>query len=160
LPSVQTQEFPQAALDRFTATSFFKSAKSNRMAALLDFEGDGFLTETGLSILSEVVVPGDIQITGDGHPAVLMPDCQTTGGYPRIATVLPCDFAIVAQATPGTKIGFRFVELKEALVAHRSWHDRLSSLPGRIEPLIRDPASMADLLSHQLIGGVISARES
>ena len=159
LPSVQTQEFSQDVIDRFTATRFRKSAKSNRMAARLDFDGEGFSTNAGLSILSEVVVPGDIQITGEGHPAVLMPDCQTTGGYPRIATVLPCDFAIVAQASPGTEFNFRFVELEEALAAHRTWIDRLASLPGKVEPLIRDPASMADLLSHQLIGGVISARE-
>ena len=48
----------------------------------------------------------------------------------------------------------------EALAAHRVWIDRMASLPGKVEPLIRDPASMADLLSHQLIGGVISARET
>ena len=159
LPSVQTKAFSRGTLDRFTATSFRKSAKSNRMAARLDFDGEGFLTGAGLSILSEVVVPGDIQITGEGHPAVLMPDCQTTGGYPRIATVLPCDFAIVAQASPGTELRFQFVELGEALAAHRIWVDRLSALPGTVEPLIRDPASIADLLSHQLIGGVVSARD-
>lgn len=159
LASVQTPEFSADVLNRFTATSFRKSPRSNRMAARLDADGDGFLTARGLSILSEIVIQGDIQVTGDGRPAVLMPDCQTTGGYPRIATVLPCDFAIVAQAAPGVELQFRFLDLEEALDAHRRWLARLDALPSIVEPLVRDPATMTDLLSHQLVGGVISARD-
>lgn len=47
-------------------------------------KGPGFASNAGLSVLSEVLVPGDIQITADGMAFVLLGECQTTGGYPRI----------------------------------------------------------------------------
>ena len=44
--------------------------------------------KSALSIPSEPVVKGSIQVSGDGIPTVLLADHQTTGGYPKIATVL------------------------------------------------------------------------
>ncbi|HSG54091.1 MAG TPA: biotin-dependent carboxyltransferase family protein, partial [Paracoccaceae bacterium] len=82
--SMQTVLFDPEVLDRFQATAFRRDARGNRMGARLEFDGDPFAASGQLSILSEVIVPGDIQMTGDGTPFVLLPECQTTGGYPRI----------------------------------------------------------------------------
>jgi len=41
-------------------------------------------------------------------PIVLGPDRPVTGGYAKIATVVPADFPLLAQARPGTAV--RFVE--------------------------------------------------
>jgi allophanate hydrolase len=60
-----------------------------------------------LSLVSDAVVPGDIQILGDGTPIVLMRDHQPTGGYPRIATVLTDDLDRFAQLRPGSHLRFR-----------------------------------------------------
>ena len=49
--------------------------------------GPGFTARGQLNLVSEVVTPGDIQMTGDGQPYVLMPECQTTGGYLVYAAV-------------------------------------------------------------------------
>lgn len=156
--SLQTSAFPHDQVARFHRTTFRRDARGNRMGARLNPEdGKGFEAPGGLSILSEIVQPGDIQITGDGTPYVLLCECQTTGGYPRIATVLPCDLPRVAQAPPGAALGFRFVSRAEARAAMADHVRVLASLRDRLRPRLRDPAAMADLLSYNLIGGVVSA---
>lgn len=156
--SLQTSAFPTEQVERFRRTTFRRDARGNRMGVRLNpGDGTGFEAPGGLSILSEIVQPGDIQITGDGTPYVLLCECQTTGGYPRIATVLPCDLPRVAQAPPGAALTFRFVSRDEGRAAMADHARALASLRGRLRPRLRDPAAMADLLSYNLIGGVVSA---
>lgn len=157
VPSVQTALFARDVLDRFEATAFTRGARANRMGAQMISEGDGFAAQGQLNILSEVIVPGDIQMTGDGQPFVLLPECQTTGGYPRIGTVLPCDLPIVSQAPAGAPLRFSFVTLDEALAAQARYVTALKALPNACHPLVRDVADISDLLSYQLISGMISA---
>lgn len=159
VPSLQTRFFAPSELARFEATEFRRDAKGNRMGARLMSDTEGFHTSAGLSILSEVVVPGDIQITGDGTPFVLLSECQTTGGYPRIGSVLPCDLARVAQAGAGAKLRFCFVDLEDAVLLECQDVRRRVALPKQVSPLIRDPSSIPDLLSYQLISGVIRGDE-
>lgn len=155
--SMQTDAFDDATRARFTDTTFRRDARANRMGARMDHEGEGFATGGQLTIVSEVITPGDIQITGDGAPFVLMCECQTTGGYPRIGTVIPCDLPIVAQAQPGAALQFAFIDLDEALAAETRHCADLVALPKRRQPLLRDPARIRDLLGYQLISGVVSA---
>lgn len=68
----------------------------------------------GLSLVSDPVVSGDIQILGDGTPMILMRDHQPTGGYPRIGTVISADFDLLAQARPGTRLHFDPVTVDRA----------------------------------------------
>ena len=154
LAGPQTPMFPQDAIARFQSTRFTRDPRGNRMGMRLGHEGAGFHAEAGLSIVSEVVVPGDIQIGGDGTPTVLLAECQTTGGYPRIGTVLPCDLPRVAQAPPGVALTVRLVDRAEALAAEQAAAAARRALPGRLARLIRDPRDMRDLLAYQLIGGV------
>ncbi|MFN3937554.1 MAG: biotin-dependent carboxyltransferase family protein [Gemmobacter sp.] len=154
VPSLQTDVFPAADLERFEATVFRKDARGNRIGQRLIPEGDGFATAAGLHILSETIVPGDIQITGDGLPYVLLSESQTTGGYPRIGAVLPCDLPRLVQAPPAAALRFRFVSLAEAVAAERAEADRRARLRHDVRPLFRDPADVHDLLTYQLISGV------
>jgi 5-oxoprolinase (ATP-hydrolysing) subunit C len=155
--SMQTEDFAPETRDRFADTTFKRDPRGNRQGVRMDHDGDGFSTESQLSIVSEVIVPGDIQITGDGAPYVLMCESQTTGGYPRIGTVLPCDLPRVAQASPGTPFRFEFVTLEQAIALQARHTAALKALPGQVTPLVRDPATMRDLLSYNLVGGVVSA---
>ena len=98
LRSLQTDFFPAETLERFENTVFSRDQRGNRMGVRMNSDGDGFHVEGGLNVISEVIVPGDIQVTGDGAPYVLLAECQTTGGYPRIGTVIPSDLPRVAQA--------------------------------------------------------------
>jgi hypothetical protein len=47
------------------------------------------------------MVPGSIQVPSDGRPIVMMADGPTTGGYPKIATVVTSDLPLLAQLVPG-----------------------------------------------------------
>ena len=155
--SMQTADFADETRARFIQTTFRRDPRANRMGVRMDFDGAGFATDNALSIVSEVVVPGDIQIAGDGAPFVLMFECQTTGGYPRIGTVIPCDLPRVAQAQAGAALQFEFIDLDNARDIQTRHLSALKALPGRVTPLVRDPADIRGLLGYQLVGGVVSA---
>ena len=148
----QTALFPEDVRTRFEATRFIRSAKGNRQGIRLDHEGAPFSTGGQLKLVSDFIAAGDIQMTGDGTPFVLLADCQTMGGYPRIGTVLPADLSRVAQALPGTEVCFRFVALDEAGKTWKSPEARLEAFRKAVTPLIRDPREMRDLLGHEFIG--------
>lgn len=157
IASIQTEQFSTETLERFGRTAFSRDPRGNRQGVRMASEGDGFFTDGGLSIVSEVIIEGDIQITGDGAPYVLMCECQTTGGYPRIGTVIASDLPRVAQAPTGAPLSFRFISLDEAREAEQNVRKMLKGLPAKTTPLVRDPHDIANLLSYQLVSGVISA---
>lgn len=150
----QTRLFPDALRKRFLETEFRKDARGNRIGQRLVSAGDDFALQAGLHLLSEVVVPGDIQITGDGVPFVLLAECQTTGGYPRIGTVLPSDLPCLLQAPAGAALRFQRVSIEEGREIEQAEAVRLAALHKALQPLHRDPQSIRDLLSYQLISGV------
>lgn len=157
--SFQTRLFPQETRDRFEATEFRRDARGNRMGVRLDSDGEGFPAEGGRTVLSEVIVPGDIQITGDGVPVILMAECQTTGGYPRIGTVLAADMARAAQAPAGAALDCRFITIEEGLEIERTAATQRAGLARATRPLLRDPRDIADLLSYRLVDGAVSGYE-
>lgn len=159
LPSTHTRLFAPETLERFQQTLFHRTLNGNRQGAELGFDGDPFATDGQLSILSDVAIPGDIQMTGTGRPYVLLPECQTSGGYPRIGCVVPDDLPRVVQATPGVPLSFRFVAWEEAQATTLPVPQMRAALQARLFPLIRDPASIRDLLSYQLISGVTAGRD-
>lgn len=155
--SIQTDRFDDATMTRFIQTTFARDARANRRGVRMDQPGEGFFATDQLSILSEVITVGDIQITGDGAPFVLMCECQTTGGYPRIGTVIPADLPRVAQAPTGAAIQFEFIPLDDAITIEQRAAADLKALPGKCYPLVRNLAEIRDLLAYQLVGGVVSA---
>lgn len=159
LPSLQTPLFPESERARLCETEFRRDARANRMGLRLLPEGEGFGLTGGQSILSEVVVPGDVQVPGDGAPYVLLYECQTTGGYPRIGTVIPCDLPLAAQTPAGASLRFRFVTRDEALAAETRHRAHLATLPRATRALVRDPSDIPDLLSYTLISGVTAGEE-
>ena len=159
VPSAQTFRFSDDMRARFEETAFTRDTRGNRQGVRMVFDGAPFATDDQLTILSEVIVPGDIQVTGDGTPFVLLPESQTTGGYPRIGTVIPDDLPKVAQAAPGTPIRFTFISLDEAVAIGRRTKAALAALPGQVRPLVRAPHDISDLLSYQLISGVTAGTD-
>lgn len=90
--------------------TFTVSPSSNRMGVRL--EGPTVDIESA-EITSSAVIPGTIQLPSNGHPIVLMNDCQTTGGYPRIAKVIEEDMGRLAQKRPAEEIKFTLFENEE-----------------------------------------------
>ncbi|KIC38231.1 5-oxoprolinase subunit C family protein [Leisingera sp. ANG-M7] len=158
IDSFQSHLFAEDVRARFTGTAFSRGSRANRMGVEMVSEGEGFAAEGQLNILSEVILPGDVQMTGDGKPFVLLRECQTTGGYPRIGTVLPCDLPKVAQAQAGAAMRFRWIGLEEGLDAQARYEKAWKALPAACRPLVRDLAAIRDLLSFQLISGAVSAQ--
>jgi len=111
---IDADQFDRKTLNAFTASSFTISTKLDRMGVRLT-DGQGvFSTARILSLVSDAIVPGDIQILGDGTPIILMRDHQPTGGYPRIATLISADLDRFAQLRPGTHVQFAPVTVPHA----------------------------------------------
>jgi biotin-dependent carboxylase-like uncharacterized protein len=159
LPGVHTDLFGPEIRARFAATRFTKTPRGNRQGVELAFDGAPFATEQQLSVLSEPMLPGDIQMTGQGMPYVLLPECQTTGGYPRIGTVMPDDVPKLVQAAPGVALRFAFTSHPEAMAQHRSLDAFAAEMRSKRRALIRKPHEIADLLGYQLISGMITGWE-
>ncbi len=149
----QTDFFAPETLAAFTQTTFTRSPRGNRQGVRLDYDGNGFSTRDGLNHVSDLIVPGDIQMTGDGVPYVLLCECQTIGGYPRIGSVIPSDLPKIAQAAPGTSLQFQFLTVEEADATAISQAATLRQLTRLCQPMIRAPHDIADLLRYQLISG-------
>jgi antagonist of KipI len=110
------EKFPQSVIDLFLASEYKVSSKSNRMGYRLD--GPKLVHKEGADIISDAVPLGGIQVPASGEPIILMAERQTTGGYPRIGTVVSVDLPALAQALPGTVIRFKEISIEEAQALH------------------------------------------
>ncbi|WP_299335690.1 biotin-dependent carboxyltransferase family protein [uncultured Psychroserpens sp.] len=81
------------------------SKDSNRMA--YQFE-DRITHELG-GIITSLVLPGTVQLTPSGQLLILMRDCQTTGGYPRILQLTESSINRLSQQIFGKKIRFKCI---------------------------------------------------
>jgi biotin-dependent carboxylase-like uncharacterized protein len=61
------------------------------------------------SIITSPVLPGTVQLTPSGNLIVLMRDCQTTGGYPRILQLKETSINVLSQKFSGQKIQFQLL---------------------------------------------------
>lgn len=108
----QGDHFDAAAWRAFLGTGFTISASRDRMAQMLD--GPAIRAIAGHDIISDGTVAGSIQVPSSGRPIVLMAERQTTGGYPKIATVASIDLPRLAQAMTGTAVRFKVISRDEA----------------------------------------------
>ena len=113
----QDRYFDAATIDTFAGSIFRLSAAYDRMG--IRIEGPRLPPAGALSIPSQPVLRGSVQVSGDGAATILMADHQTTGGYPKIATILDDDLDGLAQCRPGQPIGFRLISAQEAVTLAR-----------------------------------------
>lgn len=112
--------YQQEAFDRIQQWRFFNSEyrltdRCDRMGFRL--EGENVHSDM-VSMLSEGICLGAIQIPADGQPIVLMNDRQTIGGYPKIGSVIPLDTARLAQLSPGSSVRFESIGIEQAHNIH------------------------------------------
>ena len=96
--------FTPHAFETLFGSRFVVSANSNRMGYRL--EGPVLEHAGKADILSDATPFGSLQVPASGQPILLMADRQTTGGYPRIATVITADLPLAGQLAPGDWIEF------------------------------------------------------
>jgi antagonist of KipI len=106
------QGFDLSAHEILGHQEFSVSQDSNRMGARL--EGPLLLRKDYSDLISEAVVPGTVQVPPNAKPILLLGDCQTIGGYPKIAHVITVDLAVAAQVRPGDSVRFREISLADA----------------------------------------------
>jgi allophanate hydrolase subunit 2 len=68
---------------------------------------------------TEPILRGSVQVAGDGVASVLLADHQTTGGYPKIATVLDCDLDGLMQLRARDAVRFIAVTPEDAILRAR-----------------------------------------
>jgi biotin-dependent carboxylase-like uncharacterized protein len=131
----QDDYFTAEAIEAFLSREFTVSVRFDRLGYRLS--GPVLAHAKGFNIVSDGVVPGCVQVAGDGQPIVLMRDCQPPGGYPKIATVITADLGRLAQSRPGTAVRFRQVGIAEAQLLRRRMMARVADLPNRLLPVDR-----------------------
>jgi biotin-dependent carboxylase-like uncharacterized protein len=124
----QDDRFDAANLAAFFATGWKVTAQNDRMGYRLD--GPPLAVAGGADILTDGLVPGAVQVPGNGLPIALAVDCQTAGGYAKIATVIGPDLRVLAQARAGDEVRFAPCTQAEAVAALRAERALLARLAG------------------------------
>jgi len=104
--------FNASTLQRLTSEPFTVSSDSDRMGVRLT--GPELSRGDNIDLISEAVVPGTVQVPPSGQPILLLGDCQTIGGYPKIAQVITFDLGIAAQLRAGDHVRFSEVSMADA----------------------------------------------
>jgi allophanate hydrolase subunit 2 len=98
-------------------------------------EGPPIKHSLGADIISDAILPGAVQVPGNGQPIIMMIDAQTTGGYTKIAGVITPDIDVLAQMLPGHRLRFIAVTLPGAHQLRQAYVDRLAALETMLVPL-------------------------
>lgn len=111
IPGFQITQFAFGEREKLFDSEFTLSKDCDRMGYRLS---GTVISASNRSLISEPVLPGAIQVPADGQPIILMADCQTLGGYPKLGTVFNLDLDRLSQKLPGQRVSFRKISLQEA----------------------------------------------
>lgn len=151
----QDDEFGEEAKGLFFASEWKISATSDRMGYRL--EGPVIKHLHGHNIVSDGTVNGSIQVPGNGAPIVLMPDRGTSGGYPKIATLITADLGRFAQTPAGKAFRFKAVGMAEAQAEARKFAKLLGTLPDLLRAIENFDLNIEALRDANVAGSAVSA---
>jgi len=115
MPGPQVEYFAADALAVLQSSPYRIGQQSDRMGFRL--EGPRLTHARGADVISDATPLGVLQVPASGQPILLMADRQTTGGYPKIATVISADMPIAGQLGPGDAISFAVCSMADAMAA-------------------------------------------
>jgi antagonist of KipI len=104
LEGPQAENFADDALDVLLSEPYSVSTDSNRMGFRL--VGVPLRLRGSADRLSDATPLGALQVLPSGQPVLLMADRPTTGGYPKVGTVITADMSRAAQLAPGDTVRF------------------------------------------------------
>lgn len=116
-----TPETINRLFEKTEHSRYIVSSKSNRTGIRLEGKPLFFRKGMDKSIISEGILPGTIQIPGDGLP-ILMLNERTIGGYARLGMVAKTDQDRLAHLKPKDKVFFQLIEIDEA---ERLWKQKI-----------------------------------
>lgn len=151
----QDDFFTPATIAQFQETPWTISATSDRMGYRL--EGPPLAHARSANIVSDGIANGTVQIPGNGQPLLLLADRGTTGGYPKIATVITADLGRAAQTPVGGTLVFQAIPVEQATMLAREQARLIARLPQRVEILGGGSLSSEALLASNLAGYATNA---
>ncbi len=129
IPGPQLEHFAPEALQTLCSSIYSVRADSDRMGCRLS--GPALRHIGPADILSDGMVPGSVQVPASGQPIVMLADCPTTGGYPKIAVVSSASLPLLAQCAAALgQVRFRAVSVEDAQAA---WRALLAGLKHGVE---------------------------
>jgi len=159
IPGPQHDHFTAEAIAMLETADYTVSRASDRMGMRLD--GPALDHKGRFNIVSDNIAPGAIQVPGDGLPIILLADRQTTGGYPKIATVISSDLPALGRLRPGDPLRFESVGLEDAADARRELADSFTRICAGIQTVeAQGPPDEDALRSENIIGGVVHATDA
>lgn len=153
----QDDYFTAAGIVTLVNSEYVISEQADRMGMRLTgprIEHDA----KGFNIVSDGIPTGAMQVPGNGLPLILLADRQTTGGYPKIATVISWDLPRLVQCRPGTLLRFTAVERAEAVRIAKSADAEFRALVAKMRPAGLAGLDSSELLAINLVDGVVDAR--
>ena len=114
----QDRFFSPESLEDLAAQPFYLTNAYDRMG--LRLRGPSLTPVGALSIPSEPILRGSVQVAGDGLATVMLADHGTTGGYPKIATVVSDDLDGFVQLRPNDAVRFKLVSPAQAVAIARA----------------------------------------
>lgn len=108
----QDAVFAAEGVETFLRNDYTVTPESDRMGYRL--QGAFIERKSAVELVTEALMEGVVQVPANGKPIVLMADAQTSGGYPKIATVTTPDVSRLAQAKPNDRVRFNRISLAQA----------------------------------------------
>ena len=133
LKGPQYDFFSEKSKKLFFSQFYRVSSLTDRMGMRL--EGQALNNIINTNIRSEGIVKGAIQVPADGKPIILLTDCPTIGGYPKIANIITADYDLLVQKTPGTNIYFKCIDLEKAEKLYQKKNDNISKIIKNIKEI-------------------------
>jgi len=154
----QQEYFTAEAVAALLGSEFRVSPNADRMGMRLD--GPPLRHRHGWDIVSDAIATGAIQVPGSGQPILLLADHQTTGGYPKIATVVSADLPVLGRRRPGDRLRFVAVTVEAAEALCRDAERQLAELVTALDPVTeRQGIDLGSLYGDNLISGVVTGLE-
>ena len=123
--------FSEQSIKDFFSKKFEVTKLTDRMG--MRIQGIKLINDKYTNIKSEGLVKGTIQIPADGNPIILLSDHGTIGGYPKFGVVISADYDKLVQITPGSKIKFKEIDLKDAENLYRLYNMETNNILEKIK---------------------------
>jgi allophanate hydrolase len=147
----QDRYFSDETIAEFECNDFTLTPEYNRQGVRLS--GPTLNINQPLDMPSEPIARGSLQVPGHGDPIALMADHQTTGGYPKIATIISTDQDQVAQMRAGDTLRFLSVDIQTATAAARDANAKIATLRQQIDD--KRMSLEQKLWNNNLVSGAI-----
>ena len=115
---LQEDGFSKKTKTLLMSSEYIVGSSSDRMGCRL--EGPRLQHRGSSEMVTDGMILGAVQVPPDGQPIVMLADRATTGGYPKIGTVIGADIPRLAQRVPGDRLRFQEVDVEEARNALRT----------------------------------------